>query len=71
MNRHQSGTHKEHAGHEGKFPLVTDLRREKRSQDIGELEQFALGGNNKQRGATASQPSAPRQAGSRRRNQQE
>ena len=25
MNRHESGTHKNHAGDEGKFPLVPDL----------------------------------------------
>jgi len=51
MNRHESGTHKNHAGDEGKFPLVPDLRREKRSRDIGELGQFAPRGYNQQ-GAT-------------------
>ena len=53
MNRHESGTHKEHAGREGKFPLVSDLRREKRSLDIGELGQIAPGRHYNQQGVTA------------------
>ena len=53
MNRHESARHKDHTGHEDKFLLVPDPRREKRSRDIGELGQFAAGGHYNQPGVTA------------------
>ena len=53
MKRHESAKLRDHAGHEGKFPLVPDLRREKRSRDIGELGQIAPGRHYNQQGVTA------------------
>ncbi len=53
MNRKGLGKHHDQREHQGKFPLVPDLRPEKRSLDMGESGQFASGGYYNQQGAIA------------------